>query len=112
VGDIFLSSINSSAKENAHMKQFVNAVSMNPCSSRKRNYGQGLTEYIIIVALVAIASIVAVSYFGSSVKASFLSMGSDLTGGAAVDRVAIAKENFDAAEEGAKKKVTLKDYNQ
>jgi len=94
------------------MKQFVNAVSNNPCSRRKRNYGQGLTEYIIIVALVAIASIVAVSYFGSSVKASFLSMGSDLTGGAAVDRVAVAQENFKAAETLAKKKVTLKDYNQ
>ncbi len=93
------------------MKQYVKNPVRNHRNSRKRNYGQGLTEYIIIVALVAIASIVAVSYFGSSVKATFLSMGSDLTGGAAVDRVAVAQENFTAADAAAKKKVTLKDYN-
>lgn len=94
------------------MKQYVNTSVKNLRSSRKRNYGQGLTEYIIIVALVAIASIIAVSYFGSSVKATFLSMGADLTGGAAVDRVAVTQENFNAADGSAKKKVTLKDYNQ
>lgn len=93
------------------MRQLVNISVNRPRKSRKRNYGQGLTEYIIIVALIAIASIVAVSYFGSSVKATFLSMGADLTGGAAVDRVAVTQENFNAADAAAKKVVTLKDYN-
>lgn len=78
----------------------------------RRIRGQGLTEYIIIVALIAIASIVAVSFFGSSVKASFLSLGSDLVGGDAVNRSEIVQENFQAAEDKAKAKVTLKDYNQ
>ncbi|MGQ7848688.1 hypothetical protein ACUNV4_29600 [Granulosicoccus sp. 3-233] len=77
----------------------------------RRIRGQGLTEYIIIVALIAIASIVAVSFFGSSVKASFLSLGSDLVGGDAVNRTEVVQENFNAAEEKAKAKVTLKDYN-
>ena len=77
----------------------------------RRIKGQGLTEYIIIVALIAIASIVAVSFFGSSVKASFLSLGSDLVGGEAVNRTEIVQENFNAAEEKAKAKVTLKNYN-
>lgn len=77
----------------------------------RRIKGQGLTEYIIIVALIAIASIVAVSFFGSSVKASFLSLGSDLVGGETVNRTEIVQENFNAAEEKAKAKVTLKNYN-
>ena len=35
--------------------------------------GQGMTEYIIIVALVAIALIVIVAVFGSNIKALFQS---------------------------------------
>ncbi|ASJ74660.1 Flp family type IVb pilin [Granulosicoccus antarcticus] len=86
----------------------------NPLSqsfSARRIKGQGLTEYIIIVALIAVASIVAVSAFGSSVKASFLSLGTDLVGGAAIDREAIVNTNLKAAETKAKAQVTLKDYN-
>ncbi len=81
-------------------------------TSARRIKGQGLTEYIIIVALIAIASIVAVSAFGSSVKASFLSLGTDLVGGDQIDREAVAKTNLDAADGKARAKVTLKDYNQ
>ena len=80
-------------------------------SAARRIKGQGLTEYIIIVALIAIASIVAVSAFGSSVKASFLSLGTDLVGGETIDRAAVAQENLTAADEKARAKVTLKDYN-
>ena len=80
-------------------------------TSARRITGQGLTEYIVIVALIAIASIVAVSAFGSSVKASFLSLGTDLVGGDQIDRAAVASENLEAASEKAKAKVTLKDYN-
>ena len=91
----------------------VNTITATPNKSpnARRIKGQGLTEYIIIVALIAIASIVAVSFFGSSVKASFLSLGSDLVGGAAVNRTDIVQDNFKAAEDKAKAKVTLKDYN-
>lgn len=90
---------------NSHSSQFTSATSV------RRIKGQGLTEYIIIVALIAIASIVAVSAFGSSVKASFLSLGTDLVGGDQIDRAAVAKTNLDAADGKARAKVTLKDYN-
>ena len=83
----------------------------NTCAKARRVTGQEMTEYIIIVALIAIASIVAVSFFGSSVKASFLSLGSDLVGGTAVNRADLVQDNFKAAEDKAKAKVTLKDYN-
>jgi Flp pilus assembly pilin Flp len=79
--------------------------------SPRRIKGQGLTEYIIIVALIAIASIVAVSFFGSSVKASFLALGSDLIGGAKVDKVATTQASFNKAETAAKEVTTLKSYN-
>lgn len=77
----------------------------------RRINGQGLTEYIIIVALIAIASIVAVSFFGSSVKASFLALGSDLVGGAKIDKVATTAASFNKAEAAAKEVTTLQSYN-
>lgn len=79
--------------------------------SPRRIRGQGMTEYVIIVALIAIASIVAVSFFGSSVKASFLALGSDLVGGAKVDKVATTAASFTKAETAAKEVTTLKSYN-
>ena len=90
---------------NSNSSQFTSSTSV------RRIKGQGLTEYIIIVALIAIASIVAVSAFGSSVKASFLSLGTDLVGGDQIDRAAVAQTNLDAADDKARAKVTLKDYN-
>lgn len=79
--------------------------------SPRRIKGQGMTEYVIIVALIAIASIVAVSFFGSSVKASFLALGSDLIGGAKVDKVTTTQASFNKAETAAKELTTLKSYN-
>lgn len=78
---------------------------------RRKIKGQGMTEYVIIVALIAIASIVAVSFFGSSVKASFLALGSDLVGGTKVDKVATTEASFTKAETAAKEVTTLKSYN-
>ncbi len=41
---------------------------------RRYILGQGMTEYIIIVALIAVASIGAVSAFGGVIKDSFAGM--------------------------------------
>ena len=38
---------------------------------RSRQTGQGMTEYILLVALIAIAAIAAVRYFGSKTKEGF-----------------------------------------
>ncbi len=48
-------------------------------SSRKQN-GQGMTEYIIIVALVAIAAIGVYAYFGQTVRGQMASITSQLAG--------------------------------
>lgn len=38
---------------------------------RKKQRGQGMTEYILLVALIAIAAIAAVRYFGGKTKEGF-----------------------------------------
>ncbi|ASJ71940.1 hypothetical protein [Granulosicoccus antarcticus] len=60
------------------------------CAQARRVTGQGMTEYIIIVALIAIASIAAVSFFGSAVQAQFAQLGAELTGGTVTDAATAA----------------------
>lgn len=46
----------------------------------KKQRGQGMTEYIIIVALIAIAAIAVFSAFGGTVKAEVAQITNGLTG--------------------------------
>jgi len=66
--------------------------------------GQGMTEYIIIVALVAIAAIAVIGLFGSDIKNSFMRSGEGLQGNAEAavnqDYEATAKD-FSDFEDGA-----------
>jgi pilus assembly protein Flp/PilA len=47
---------------------------------RARQRGQGMTEYIIITALIAIAAIAAVAFFGGTVRAQVGGMAKELSG--------------------------------
>jgi len=49
-------------------------------SGKRRITGQGMTEYIIVVALIAIAAVAAVSFFGEAVQAQFANIGEELLG--------------------------------
>ncbi len=40
-------------------------------SNRQRKAGQGMTEYIIILAIIAIGAILIIGLFGKQIKASF-----------------------------------------
>ena len=48
--------------------------------SLRKNRGQGMTEYIIIVALIAIAAIGVITLFGDNIRRLF-GMSSDALGG-------------------------------
>ena len=56
---------------------------------RTKRSGQGMTEYIIIVALVAIASIAVVTLFGDQIRELFSASTQNLQGNA-VDHTAVA----------------------
>lgn len=49
-------------------------------SRSKRQRGQGMTEYIIIVALVAIGAIAVVTVFGNNIRALFGNSANALAG--------------------------------
>lgn len=77
--------------------------------AKKRIKGQGLTEYIIIVALIAIAAIAAVSMFGATVQGQFAGLAGSLAGSGSADGKEIAVDSAEAAVDSAGAK-TLGSY--
>ncbi|WP_298170802.1 pilus assembly protein [Acidithiobacillus sp.] len=71
-----------------------------PAGLRER--GQGMTEYIIIVALVAIAAIAVYAYFGQDVRGQMSSISSQLGGKSGVQGLTNAQTALNNADkEGA-----------
>ncbi len=71
-------------------------------NARKRQLGQGMSEYIIITALIALAAITVVGAFGNVVQEQFAAMAGALAG----------DEDVEAAEsEAAATTPTLKEFS-
>lgn len=58
----------------------MNVNRLRKLANRRRQQGQGMTEYIIIIAVVAVLSIVMVTAFGDQVRDMFKVSGERLTG--------------------------------
>lgn len=76
----------------------------------KRQTGQGMTEYIIIVALIAIAAIAAFSYFGKTVREQSAGMAQELAGQDGTEAIGNAGTAADAAVTEADKDKGLSKY--
>ena len=78
----------------------------------KNQSGQGMTEYIIIVAVIALAGIAAFSYFGKTVRNQTAAMSESLAGDATKADASTkdAGTSADAAQTEGGKDVNLKDY--
>jgi len=77
---------------------------MNHFESKKPQLGQGMTEYIIIVALIAVAAIGVYSFFGETIRAQMAGMTNEMSGKdgtASVQKAADAAAKADGAT-GAK----------
>lgn len=75
-----------------------------------KQLGQGMTEYIIIVALIAIAAITVYNLFGDTVRGQVGDMAAELGGGDAAQSGAAA--GGQAVTEGANTEYSLGDFNQ
>lgn len=76
-----------------------------------RQLGQGMTEYIIITALIAIAAIAAVTYFGGTARAQVGGMARELSGQSATEDINRAGNQGNKAHAEGTKDKTLKSYN-
>lgn len=71
--------------------------------------GQGMVEYIIIVALIAIAAIAAYSFFGQTIRSQVAGMAQDLSG-TENKGTAAAGESAAGAQKQADKDIGLGNY--
>ncbi len=79
-------------------------------SGRRLQRGQGMTEYIIIVALVAIAAIAVYSFFGRTVRGQMASITSQLAGNAGTTGQTAAEAGRAGANIEGGKKYNLGNY--
>ncbi len=79
-------------------------------SMRKRISGQGMTEYIIIVALIAVAAIAAFTMFGDVVRGQVGTMAAELGGQDSTKASDAARKAGTSADKKGAKHATLADY--
>lgn len=80
-------------------------------ASLKRQFGQGMTEYIIIVALIAIAAIGAFTFFGQTVRQQLAGVATELSGNDAKTQIGAAKTAANNANTQATQKKGMAAYN-
>lgn len=84
----------------------------NRLASRARQLGQGMTEYIIIVALIAVAAIGVFTFFGGTVRSQMAGMSHELAGDQdASQMINRAKTNAGKAQQQAQKDKGMNAYN-
>jgi Flp pilus assembly pilin Flp len=79
-------------------------------SSKKKMLGQGMTEYIIIVALIAIAAIGVFSAFGTTVKSQVAAMAQELGGNSGSVATKAAGDSGKSAESKAAQNNKLNNF--
>ncbi|MBS0611606.1 MAG: hypothetical protein JSS24_00355 [Proteobacteria bacterium] len=78
--------------------------------SVSRQAGQGMTEYVIIVALIAIAAIAVYQFFGNTVRDQTAAIAQELAGGSGATAQANAQTAATSAESDANTKRNLSNY--
>ena len=75
----------------------INAVAMAPQrkTSRRKSLGQGMTEYIVIVALVGVAAIGTYSFLGGTIRSQTAGIAQELAGQSAKDAITKAQGHAD-----------------
>ena len=77
--------------------------------NRKKQLGQGMTEYIIIVALIAVAAISVYNLFGQTVRTQVGDLAAELGGGSTSGNAAGLGSS---AKDAATRQTTLADFEQ
>jgi Tfp pilus assembly protein FimT len=80
--------------------------------STRRELGQGMTEYIIVVALIAIAAIGVYTAFGQTLRSQMAVTAQSLAGNSAAEARNEATEAGDEAVAQAGRAIQLNNYHQ
>ncbi|MBO2668960.1 pilus assembly protein [Shewanella algae] len=77
-----------------------------------KQMGQGMTEYIIIVALIAITAIGVYSFFGKTIRNQVAGLSSEVSGQDSSGQISNAKTAADDASNTADSNYNLSNYNE
>lgn len=78
---------------------------------KNKQLGQGMTEYLIIVALIAVSGIAVYSLFGQTLRNQTAGLAVELSGGDSSDNISTAKGNADSATTKANTTKNMGTYN-
>ncbi|MBE3674068.1 Flp family type IVb pilin [Pseudoalteromonas distincta] len=78
----------------------------------KKQLGQGMTEYIIIVALIAVSAIGVYSFFGKTIRNQVSAIASEVSGQDSADKIQAAKDSADDAADNADKDYNLGNFDE
>lgn len=79
--------------------------------NRSRQRGQGMTEYVIIVALIAVAAIGVYTLFGQTLRNQTAGLAMEMSGQDAQGAISAAQGNATAATTNANRRKGLDTYN-
>jgi Flp pilus assembly pilin Flp len=80
--------------------------------NKKRQFGQGMTEYIIIVALIAVAAIGVYSLFGKTIRNQVAGMAGEVAGTGGASAISAAGAAAGSAAASANQNKGMASYNQ
>ncbi|QSX40166.1 Flp family type IVb pilin [Shewanella cyperi] len=78
---------------------------------KSRVRGQGMTEYIIIVALIAVAAIGVYSFFGKTIRNQVAGLSAEMSGQSASGNIGAAQSSASAGAGVANKDYNLGSYD-
>jgi Flp pilus assembly pilin Flp len=79
-------------------------------SKRMKQAGQGMTEYIIIVALIAVAAIAVTQLFGATIRQQMAGISQEVAGTNGSAAITKAGDNASLAKDAADKDRTLSKF--
>lgn len=90
--------------------QTTNAKKNTLLEKAEKQRGQGMSEYIIIVALIAVVSIGVFAAFGQTIRSQVAGMAAEMSGGDGTAQISAAKAAAAEAATAAAKKRNMGDY--
>jgi Tfp pilus assembly protein FimT len=87
----------------------MNSLSQHVMKFRNQR-GQGMTEYLIVVALIAVAAIGVYGFFGQTLRSQTAGIALELSGQSASEAINQAKSSATQAQSTASQRRGLEDY--
>jgi Flp pilus assembly pilin Flp len=88
-----------------------NTMKISQIRRKNKQLGQGMTEYIIIVALIAVSAIGVYSLFGQTIRNQTAGLAIEMSGKTAGAQIGVAQGNAEAAATDANKTKGMGTYN-